>query len=232
MIALRKASDRGHAQHGWLESFHTFSFADYYDPKQMGFRSLRVVNEDRVQRGEGFGRHSHRDMEILSYVVEGALEHRDSMGHGSVIRPGDVQLLRAGTGVTHSEFNASQQELVHFLQIWILPERQDLEPAYEQRHFTREERSGRLRLVASPDGRDGSVRIAQDARVFAALLEAGQEAVHELEPGRGAWLQGVKGELSVSGQRLSAGDGAALEDEPRLALRAQTPAELLLFDLA
>jgi len=232
MISLRKASDRGHARHGWLESFHTFSFADYYDTKQMGFRSLRVVNEDRVQPGEGFGKHSHRDMEIISYVVEGALEHADSIGHGSVIRPGDVQLMRAGTGVTHSEYNPSKRELVHFLQIWILPERDGLEPAYEQRHFPREERVGRLRLVVSPDGRDGSVRIAQNARLFASLLDAGQEVVHELEPDRGAWLQVVRGEVSESGQRLSAGDGAALEDVPRLALRAETSAELLLFDLA
>ena len=231
MITIRKASDRGHAQHGWLESFHTFSFADYYDPQQMGFRSLRVINEDRVQPGQGFGTHSHRDMEILSYVVEGALEHKDSMGNGSVIRPGDVQLMRAGTGVTHSEFNPSKQELVHFLQIWILPEKNGLPPAYEQRHFAREERAGRLRLVASRDGRDGSLRIEPDVQVFASLLDPGQSVVHELAPGRGAWLQVVRGELVAEGQRLAAGDGAAVEDLARLTLRADAPSELLLFDL-
>jgi len=232
VFSIRKASDRGHAQHGWLESFHTFSFADYYDPHHMGFRSLRVINEDRVQPAQGFGKHSHRDMEILSYVIEGALEHEDSMGNGSVIRPGDVQLMRAGRGVTHSEFNPSQRELVHFLQIWILPDRSGLAPAYAQRAFAREERAGRLRLVASLDGRDESLRIAQDARVFASLLDAGQTAAHELAPGRGAWLQVVRGELVANDERLSAGDGAAVEDAARLALRAETPSEFLLFDLA
>lgn len=232
MISLRKASERGHARHGWLESFHTFSFADYHDPEQMGFRSLRVINEDRVQPGKGFGRHSHRDMEIISHVIEGALEHADSMGNGSVIRPGDVQLMRAGRGVTHSEFNPSKQGLVHFLQIWILPEREGLEPSYEQRYFPAEERAGRLRLVVSPDGGDGSVRVAQDARLFAALLEAGQDVVHELAPGHGAWLQVVKGEVSTSGRGLRAGDGAALADVSQIELRAEKPAELLLFDLA
>lgn len=232
MITVRKASDRGHARHGWLESFHTFSFAGYSDPRHMGYRTLRVVNEDRVQPGEGFGRHSHRDMEIISYVVEGALEHADSMGGGGVIRPGDVQVMRAGTGVTHSEYNASKVEPVHFLQVWILPQEEGLAPAYAQRHFPPEERSGRLRPVVSPDGRDGSLRIAQDALLFASLLDAGESVEHALAPGRGAWLQVVRGELRVEGQRLEAGDGAALEDVPRIAIRAEAPAELLLFDLA
>jgi hypothetical protein len=232
MFSIRKASDRGHAQHGWLESFHTFSFADYYDPRNMGFRSLRVVNEDRVQPGQGFGKHSHRDMEILSYVVKGALEHEDSMGNGSVIRPGDIQLMRAGRGVTHSEFNPSEREPVHFLQIWIVPDRNGLAPAYAQRAFSRGERAGRLRLVASRNGADESLQIAQDARVFASLLDAGQSAAHELAPGRGAWLQIVRGELLANDQPLSAGDGASVEDVRRLTLHAATSSELLLFDLA
>src|SRR2546426_1391277 len=231
MITVRPSAERGRSELGWLSSRHTFSFADYLDPRHMGFRSLRVINEDRVQPGAGFPTHGHRDMEILSYVVEGALEHKDSMGNGSVIRPGDVQLMRAGTGVTHSEFNPSKQELVHFLQIWILPEKNGLPPAYEQRHFAREERAGRLRLGGARDGRDGSLRIEPDVQVFASLLDPGQSVVHELAPGRGAWLQVVRGELVAEGQRLAAGDGAAVEDLARLTLRADAPSELLLFDL-
>jgi redox-sensitive bicupin YhaK (pirin superfamily) len=232
MLQLRKAEDRGHARHGWLESYHTFSFAGYHDPEHMGFRSLRVINEDRVQPGQGFGTHSHRDMEILSYVIEGALEHRDGMGNGSVIRPGELQLMRAGTGVTHSEYNPSRSELVHFLQIWILPEAEGLEPAYEQREFLEDERRGRLRRVASPDGAEGSLEIRQDASLYATLLQPGESVRHDLAPGRFAWLQVVAGDLDANGQRLSAGDGAAIAQESGVELRAASPAEALLFDLA
>ena len=232
MKSVRKASDRGHARHGWLESFHTFSFADYYDPAHMGFRALRVINEDRVQPAQGFGRHSHRDMEIVTYVIEGALAHGDSLGTGSVIRPGDVQRMSAGTGITHSEYNDSKSELVHFLQIWILPERAGIEPSYEQKSFPESERAGRLRLVGSRDGRDGSVRIHQDVALYAGLLAPGQSAAHELAPGRHAWLQVVRGSLSLDGTPLAAGDGVAIGEEKRIALDARTACEVLLFDLA
>jgi len=233
MIEVRRSEERGHARHGWLESFHTFSFAWYHDPAHMGFRSLRVINEDRVEPGEGFGSHSHRDMEIVSYVVDGALEHADSMGSGSVIRPGDVQLMRAGTGVTHSEYNPSKVEPVHFLQIWILPGQEGLEPAYEQLHFAPAERAGRLRVVASPDGRDGSLRLAQDAVVLASLLAPGESVRHTLAPGRGAWVQVVRGDLHLGEHALRAGDGAAVEGERELLLEGRRePSELLLFDLA
>lgn len=232
MIVVRKSDERGHARHGWLESRHTFSFAEYHDPRHMGFRSLRVINEDRVQPGRGFEKHSHRDMEIVSYVIQGGLEHGDSMGNGSVIRPGDVQLMRAGTGVTHSEFNASADEPVHFLQVWILPDRAGLEPAYEQKHFAAEERRGRLRLVLSGDGRDGSMRIAQDVAVYASLLDAGQAVAHDLGQGRGAWIQLVHGAVVTNGVELTSGDGAAVTDESRLEIRATEPSEFLLFDLA
>lgn len=232
MIVVRKSDERGHARHGWLESRHTFSFAEYHDPRHMGFRSLRVINEDRVQPGRGFERHSHRDMEIVSYVIRGGLEHGDSMGNGSVIRPGDVQLMRAGTGVTHSEFNASADEPVHFLQVWILPDRAGLGPAYEQKHFPAKERRGCLRLVLSADGRDGSMRIAQDVAVYASLLEAGQSVTHELEAGRGAWIQVVHGALLLDGVELTDGDGAAVTDESRIEIHAIGSSEFLLFDLA
>jgi redox-sensitive bicupin YhaK (pirin superfamily) len=232
MIRVRRAGERGHAQHGWLESYHTFSFAGYHDPQHMGFRDLRVINEDRVQPGRGFDTHSHRDMEIVSYVVAGALEHRDSLGNGSVIRPGDVQRMSAGTGVTHSEYNASDSELVHFLQIWVLPERQGLAPGYEQKHFPAAERCGRLRRVVSRDGREGSVRIHQDVALFAGLLEPGETLVQSLAPGRHAWVQVVGGELELDGARLGPGDGAALADETSLSLRARAPSEILVFDLA
>ena len=232
MKSIRKASDRGHARHGWLESFHTFSFADYYDPAHMGFRALRVINEDRVQPGQGFGRHSHRDMEIVTYVIEGALAHGDSLGTGSVIRPGDVQRMSAGTGITHSEYNDSKSALVHFLQIWILPERAGIAPSYEQKSFPESERAGRLRLVGSRDGRDGSVTIHQDVALYAGLLAPGQSAAHELAPGRHAWLQVVRGSLSLDGTPLAAGDGVAIGEEKRIALDARTASEVLLFDLA
>ena len=232
MIGIRRASERGHARHGWLESRHTFSFAGYHDRAQMGFRSLRVINEDRVEPGQGFGEHSHRDMEIVTYVIEGALRHGDSLGNGSVIRPGDVQRMSAGTGITHSEHNASETQLVHFLQIWILPERRGLAPSYEERHFAEADRAGRLRLVASRDGREGSVRVHQDVALFAALLAPVESVSHELLPARHAWLQVVRGEIELDGLSLVSGDGAAVSDATRLSLRSRTKSEVLLFDLA
>jgi hypothetical protein len=232
MIAVRRSEERGHFDHGWLDTRHTFSFADYRDPRHMGFRALRVVNEDRVRPGQGFGTHPHRDMEIVTYVLEGGLAHRDSMGHGSTIHPGDVQRMSAGTGVTHSEFNASRSEPVHFLQIWILPDRTGLAPSYEQRRFPEEERRGRLRLLASPDGADGSVTVHQDVRLLAALLAPGQAVGHALAPGRHAWVQVARGAVEVAGQRLSAGDGAALSGETEVALQGIADSEVLLFDLA
>jgi hypothetical protein len=232
MITLRQAADRGHAEHGWLESYHTFSFADYFDPNHMGFRSLRVINEDRVQGGQGFGTHPHRDMEIVTYVLDGALEHKDSMGNGSVIRPGEVQRMSAGTGVTHSEFNRSPAELVHFLQIWILPERTGIEPSYEQRMFPPEQRINTLRLVGSHDGREDSLTIHQDVDLFTALLEPRMELVHALSSGRHAWLQVARGEVTLNGRQLQEGDGAAVSDETTLRLQATSMAEILLFNLA
>lgn len=231
MIIRRFAQERGHARHGWLESYHTFSFADYYDPRHMGFGALRVINEDRVQPGKGFPPHSHRDMEILSYVLEGALEHKDSLGTGSVIRSGEVQRISAGTGVTHSEFNPSPNELVHFLQIWILPERLGLPPGYEQREFPPEERRGQLRLVASRNGREGSVKIHQDVNLYASLLAPGEAIVHRLMAGRHAWLQVARGSVQLNNLLLKAGDGAAIRDESLLRLTTQEAAEFLLFDL-
>ena len=228
MLTIRRAEERGHADHGWLDSHHTFSFADYHDPRHMGFGPLRVLNDDTVVGGEGFPPHSHRDMEIISYVLEGALEHKDSMGTGSVIRPGDVQRMSAGPGVTHSEYNASPTEPVHFLQIWILPRRPGLPAGYEQKHFADDEKRGRLRLVASPDGAEGSVRIQQDARMFATLV-GGQPVAHELQ-GRKAWVHVARGTAEVNGQRLQAGDGAAVEGEPRLTLSSPDTGEVLLFD--
>jgi quercetin 2,3-dioxygenase len=232
MIIARRADERGHANHGWLDSWHTFSFADYYDPEHMGYRRLRVINEDRVQPGRGFPTHAHRDMEILSYVLAGALQHQDSMGNGSVIRPGDVQRMSAGTGVTHSEYNPSPSEPVHFLQIWILPERQGIPPGYEQRTFPPTEREGRLRLVASRTGRDGSVTVHQDADVLAAVLAPGRPLVHALRPGRHAWVQVARGAVTVNGTALGQGDGAALSDERAVELGATRSSEVLLFDLA
>jgi redox-sensitive bicupin YhaK (pirin superfamily) len=232
MLSVRKAADRGHAQHGWLDSFHTFSFADYYDPQHMGFRALRVINEDRVQPAQGFGRHSHRDMEIVTYVIEGALAHQDSLGNGSVIRPGDVQRMSAGRGISHSEYNHSDAELVHFLQIWLVPEQAGLPPSYEQKHFAQSERAGRLRLVASRDAREGSVRLHQDVALYAGLLAAGDKASLALAPGRHAWVQVVRGALDIDGTALEAGDGAAISNTPRLDLVARNASELLVFDLA
>ena len=231
MIQVRRSEDRGHAEHGWLDSHHTFSFADYYDPEQMGFRALRVINEDRVAPGEGFPTHPHRDMEILSYVLEGGLQHKDSLGTGSVIRPGDVQRMSAGTGVAHSEFNASRSEPVHFLQIWILPERRGLTPGYEQKHFTEESRKGQLRLIASPGGEAGSVAIHQDVRLYSALLSPGESVRHVLAPGRHAWVQVARGTVRLGAETLHAGDGAAISDEQAVSLTADAPSEVLLFDL-
>ncbi|MDH4110191.1 MAG: pirin family protein [Gammaproteobacteria bacterium] len=232
MITVRKAADRGAASIGWLDSRHSFSFGSYYNPAHMGFGSLRVINDDRVQPSEGFGEHGHRDMEILSYVVAGALEHRDSMGNGSVIRPGDVQRMSAGTGIRHSEYNHSDSDVVHFLQIWIVPERTGLRPGYEQKHYADEEKRGRLLLVASGDGRDGSLTIHQDADMYASVVDAGMQLVHELAPGRKAWIQVVSGSVEVDGTRLDAGDGAAIEDLDRLGFAASGECEFLLFDLA
>jgi redox-sensitive bicupin YhaK (pirin superfamily) len=232
MIIKRPSDERGHANYGWLDTYHTFSFADYYDPDSMGFRALRVINEDTVQPGRGFGTHPHRDMEIVTYILEGALEHRDSMGSGSVIRPGDVQRMSAGTGVTHSEFNHSKTDLVHLLQIWILPERGGLTPEYEERMFPREEREGRLWLIASPDGRDGSLTIHQDVSLYASIVAANGALRHALAPGRYAWLQVARGDVTLNGTALQAGDGAAVAEESVVEIAATTPAEFLLFDLA
>jgi hypothetical protein len=232
MLQVRRSDERGHAEHGWLHSRHTFSFADYHDPRFMGFRTLRVINEDAVEPGRGFGTHPHRDMEIVSYVIDGALEHKDSMGNGSIIRPGDVQRMSAGTGVTHSEFNPSPAERVHFLQIWLLPERPGLAPSYEQRTFPEAQRRNTLKLVASNDGRDGSVTVHQDVALYATVLSPGASAELPLRPGRHAWVQVVRGRVDVNGTALAAGDGAALTDEPTVRLAASHETELLLFDLA
>ncbi len=232
MITIRPAQDRGTANFGWLDSRHTFSFGNYYDPNHMGFASLRVINEDKVTPGQGFGTHGHRDMEIISYVLEGALEHKDSIGTGSVIRPGDVQRMSAGTGIRHSEFNASQTEPVHFLQIWILPEQECLAPSYEQKTFTPEEKRGTLRLVGSRDGRDGSITIHQNVDFYAASLQNGETVNHSLVEGI-AWLQVVKGAVQLNGQSLTAGDGAAITQESKIILQgASNTAEVLLFDMA
>jgi len=231
MIQVRKSEDRGHANHGWLDSFHSFSFADYFDPAHVQFSVLRVINEDRVAPGGGFPTHGHRDMEIVSYVLEGTLEHQDSLGTGSVIRPGDVQRMSAGTGVRHSEFNASNSELVHFLQIWILPDRSGHAPGYEQKHFAPAELDGTLRIVASPDGRNGSVTIHQDALLYAAKLNAAQQVTHTLVPGRRAYVHIARGALTLNGLPLTAGDGARVESDAQLRFDQGQDAELLLFDL-
>lgn len=231
MILLRSADERGHAQHGWLDSYHTFSFGDYHDPHYMGFRQLRVINEDRLAPGKGFPTHPHRDMEIISYVLDGALEHRDSLGNGSIIRPGEVQRMSAGTGVTHSEFNHSHTEPVHFLQMWILPEQTGLPPSYEQRAFSDEEKRGNFRLIASRDGWNGSVTIHQDVDLYAVLLDAGARVSHQLAPGLHAWVQVARGAVTVNETALKAGDGAAISDEVRLVIHGREASEVLLFDL-
>lgn len=229
MMRVRKAAERGHFDHGWLDTYHTFSFADYHDPDFMGFRALRVVNEDRVQAGRGFGTHGHRDMEIISYVMEGALGHQDSMGTGSIIRPGEVQRMSAGTGVMHSEKNASDT-LVHFLQIWILPERHGITPGYEQKAFPAAERDGRLRLVGSHDGRDGSLTIHQDVDLYTTTLRDGASVTQDIRQGRYGWVQVTRGNVTVNGEPLTAGDGAAIEAEVRVTIAGD--GEVLLFDLA
>jgi redox-sensitive bicupin YhaK (pirin superfamily) len=231
MITVRKASERGHFDFGWLDTHHTFSFGDYYDPRFMGFRSLRVINEDFVHPSRGFPTHPHRDMEIITYILEGALAHKDSMGNGSVIRPSDVQRMSAGTGVRHSEANPSDAESVHLLQIWIMPAENGIAPGYEQKFFADEEKRGRLRLVASPDGRDGAVTIHQDASLYAAVLDPAQEVTHELAAGRGAWLQVARGAVELNGLTLRQGDGAAVSEEGSLTIAGREPAEVLLFDL-
>ena len=232
MISLRTAAQRGHASHGWLDSFHSFSFADYHDPEHMGYGALRVINEDRVQPGMGFGTHGHRDMEIITYPLEGRLEHKDSMGNGSVIVPGDVQRMSAGTGILHSEYNPSPDELVHFLQIWIEPNVRGISPSYEQRHIASEEKRGRLRAIATPDRRDGSVAIHQDAIVFATLVDGADQVAHDLAPGRRAYVHVARGRVRINGQTLEAGDALKVADEPRIELDRATGAEVLLFDLS
>jgi redox-sensitive bicupin YhaK (pirin superfamily) len=232
MMTVRPSKERGHAQHGWLDSRHTFSFADYHDPQQMGFRALRVINEDKVAPAQGFGTHPHRDMEIISYVLDGALQHKDSIGTGSVIRPGDVQRMSAGTGVAHSEFNASTSEPVHFLQIWLVPSQRGIKPSYEQKTFTPEQMKGRLRVVASPDGRDGGVSIHSDVVLHAGRLGPGDSAEVALAAGRHAWVQVARGKVQVNGTELQAGDGAALANEDKVKIEGRDEAEVLLFDLA
>jgi len=231
MIQLRRSEERGHADHGWLDARHTFSFAGYLDPRHMGFSALRVLNQDRIAPGAGFPTHPHRDMEIVTCVLEGALRHRDSLGNGSVIRPGEVQYMSAGRGVEHSEANASQEQPVHVLQMWVLPRSSGGEPRYDQRAFPPQERSGRLRLAVSPDGRDGSIRIEQDAALYLGLLAAGERVEHALEPGRSAWLHVARGRLRLGDEELGPGDGAGLRDEPRVLLEGLEQAELVLWDL-
>jgi hypothetical protein len=232
MITIRKAEDRGHANHGWLNTYHTFSFANYYDPKHMGFRALRVINEDRVSPGNGFGTHGHRDMEIITYVLEGALEHKDSIGTGSVIQPGEVQRMSAGTGILHSEFNHLQTEPVHFLQIWLLPEREGLSPSYEQRNFSPAKTPGKLHLVAARDGRENAVTVHQDVDLYAAVLKAGDRISHTLKPQRHAWVQVARGAITLNNSPLDTSDGAAISSETDVVIKATKDAEILLFDLA
>lgn len=232
MIKVRKSEDRGHANHGWLDSYHTFSFADYYDPKHMGFRNLRVINQDQIAGGMGFGTHSHNNMEIISYVIEGALSHKDSMGTSSVILPGDVQRMSAGTGVSHSEFNHLQDKPTRFLQIWILPEKRNIQPGYEQKNFTREDKNGKLKLVASPDGKEGSVSINQDVNLFASVLEKDHELNYKIPEGRHVWLHVFAGKLKVNDQfELGLGDALEISDEKELKFTGLDNAEFLLFDL-
>jgi len=232
MITIRRSKERGHFNLGWLQTYHTFSFDQYYDHRHMGFRSLRVINEDFVAPGQGFPTHGHRDMEIITYILKGALKHEDSMGNGSIIRPGDVQRMTAGTGVRHSEQNASELDPVHLLQIWILPNADDLEPSYEQKNFSLAERRNTLRLIASSDGREGSVRIHQDVGVFASILNADDVVEHATDPARHGWLQVARGQVEIEGQRADQGDGVTISRSSKLRLTALQPSELLFFDLA
>ncbi len=231
MLTVRKANERGHANHGWLDTWHTFSFADYHDPQEMGFGPLRVINDDKVQPGMGFGMHGHRDMEIITYVLEGALEHKDSMRNGSIIRPGNVQRMSAGTGVLHSEFNPSRDEVVHLLQIWIEPNVRGVSPGYEEKRFSAQDKKGRLRLIASPDGREGSVTIHQDAFVYAGVFDTGDAVRQPLEKGRRAYVHVARGSVSVNGQELKSGDGAKITGASEVALTDGKSGEVLLFDL-
>ena len=231
MLQIRKSTERGHANHGWLNTYHTFSFSTYRDPKHMGFRSLRVMNEDWVAPGQGFGTHPHQDMEIVTYVLEGALEHKDSMGNGEVLRPGEFQRMSAGTGITHSEFNPSDTEPVHLYQIWLFPDQKGLQPSYEQKRFPETERHNRLRLVASPTAEDGSLRIHQDARIYLGQLDQGNQILQQFASGRHGGLQVLRGSVSVNGRSLQTSDGAAVSDEAELAIRAAENAEIMLFDL-
>jgi redox-sensitive bicupin YhaK (pirin superfamily) len=231
MLKTRLSSERGHADHGWLNSYHTFSFSGYHDPDFNGFRALRVINEDRVEPGEGFGRHGHDNMEILSYVLEGALEHKDSMGTGAVMKPGDVQIMSAGTGITHSEFNHSQKEKLHFLQIWMFPDARNLKPRYDEKHFSNADKKDQLRLIASKSGKDGSLVVHQDIELYASRLSAGKNLTAPLRPGSGFWIQLIEGELEISGKKLQAGDAVYGEGEKDLALKAQKESHFLLFDL-
>lgn len=232
MTSVRLSNDRGQADHGWLQSFHSFSFGDYFDEQHMAFGPLRVINEDRVQPGAGFGTHGHRDMEIISYVLSGQLAHKDSIGNGSVIRPGDVQRMSAGTGVAHSEFNASRTDPVHFLQIWILPEARGIAPSYEQKTFSAEEKRGRLRLIGARDGRDGAITIHRDVDFYAGLFDGGERATHAVHAGRLAWVQVARGEIALNGELLRAGDGAALKDVEIIEFDGRSEAEVLVFDMA
>jgi redox-sensitive bicupin YhaK (pirin superfamily) len=232
MMTLRRSKERFHTRIDWLDSRHTFSFGEHHHPDHMGFRALRVINDDTVKAGAGFGTHGHRDMEIISYVLDGALSHRDSMGNGSTIRPGDVQRMSAGTGVMHSEQNAQRDAATHFLQIWIIPERRGLTPGYEQKSYSVDERRGRLRLIAARDGRDGAVTVHQDVAIYSAILEPGQTVEHTLAPGRHAWVHVARGAATVNGQPLATGDGAAISDETRVAIAGTEPSEVLVFDLA
>ena len=232
MLTIRRSGERGHFNHGWLNTYHTFSFDQYYDPRYMGFRSLRVINEDFVAPGRGFPTHGHRDMEIITYILEGALKHEDSMGNGSVIRPGDVQRMTAGTGVRHSEKNASDGDRVHLLQIWILPNAENLAPGYEQKAFSEEERRGQMRLIASGDARDDSVHLNQDVSLFASILDEGQEVEREMDSKRYGWIQVARGSITVNGEKAEQGDGVVVVGESSLKIKAQEPAEILLFDLA
>jgi quercetin 2,3-dioxygenase len=232
MIILRPSNQRGGADHGWLKTRHTFSFNTYHDPKHVHFRALRVINEDWVAPGTGFGTHPHNDMEIITYVLSGALEHKDSLGTGSIIRPGDGQRMSAGTGILHSEHNPSKTEPVHLLQIWIMPDKKGLTPSYEQKAFPAEEKQGRLRVIASPDGKDGAVTIHQDASLYVSLLKPGEQVEHTLASGRSAWLQVARGSVELNGEKLSQGDGAAVSNESKLTIKGTEDAEILLFDLA
>ncbi len=232
MIQIRAANERGHVNHGWLDTHHTFSFGSYYDPKQMHFRALRVMNEDRIAAGQGFGEHPHRDMEIVTYVLSGALQHQDSLGNGEVLKPGEFQRMSAGSGITHSEFNPSATEPVHLYQIWLFPNRRGIEPSYEQKQFAESERHNRFRLVASPDAAEGSLLLHQDAQIYLANIDAGATIARPLAPGRHGWLQVLRGRISLAEQRLMAGDGAAVSDESELSITAGDDAEVIWFDLA